>query len=132
MVEMPQERKQKKSCDSTEGSNAEDCDVKAAPCSKLCNLSKLCDLFVITLMTIGYDLLKKKLRYIHFFFSFFKILSYFKTYSNLNYATYLNLNYATYLNLCDLFKFKLCDLFKFKLCDLLDFDIIQFKIYVTI
>jgi len=34
MVEMPQERKQKKSCDSTEGSTAEDCDVKAAPCSK--------------------------------------------------------------------------------------------------
>jgi hypothetical protein len=34
MVEMPQERKQKKSRDSTEGSTAEDCDVKAAPCSK--------------------------------------------------------------------------------------------------
>jgi len=66
---------------------------------ELCDLSKLCDLFVITLMTIGYDLLKKNLRYIYIFFSFFKILSYFKTYSNLNYATYLNLNYATYLNL---------------------------------
>ena len=31
---------------------------------ELCDLSKLCDLFVITLMTIGCDLLKKKLRYI--------------------------------------------------------------------
>jgi hypothetical protein len=34
MVEMPQERKQNKSCDSPEGSTAEHCDVKAAPCSK--------------------------------------------------------------------------------------------------
>jgi hypothetical protein len=34
MVETPQERKQNKSCDSPEGSTAEDCDVKAAPCSK--------------------------------------------------------------------------------------------------
>jgi hypothetical protein len=34
MVETPQERKQNKLCDSTEGSIAEDCDVKAAPCSK--------------------------------------------------------------------------------------------------
>jgi hypothetical protein len=75
---------------------------------------------------------KKKIKIYLIFFSFFKILSYFKTYLNLNYATYLNLNYATYLNLCYLFKFKLCDLFKFKLCDLLDFNIIRFKIYVTI
>jgi hypothetical protein len=34
MVETPQERKQNKSCDSPEGSTAEDCDVKATPCSK--------------------------------------------------------------------------------------------------
>ena len=34
MVEIPQERKQKKSCDSTEESTTEDCDVKDAPCSK--------------------------------------------------------------------------------------------------
>jgi hypothetical protein len=34
MVETPQERKQNKSCDSPKGSTAEDCDVKAAPCSK--------------------------------------------------------------------------------------------------
>jgi hypothetical protein len=34
MVETPQEKKQNKSCDSTEGRTAEHCDVKAAPCSK--------------------------------------------------------------------------------------------------
>jgi hypothetical protein len=34
MVETPQERKQNKLCDSTKGSIAKDCDVKAAPFSK--------------------------------------------------------------------------------------------------
>jgi len=46
---------------------------------ELCDLSKLCDLFVITLMTIGYDLLKKNLRYIYIYIFFLVFLRYWVT-----------------------------------------------------